>query len=676
MAPTKIRDWGIVREGRRTTSDRMRMFRLPAWISDSRVREKVVNGKPVYSMAQAYSIPEPVADTPVLKRKREEEFMENGMCNGLSPSLPVAKRSKSSSDGSEPVIKNEPVEDAIRNQEALPASRPSVHRLRDTLESQISLEILVKHDELRLIDQEMAKCQIALEQLRRCHLIPYPTSVPNPMTMQDISNGTGPALAPSPGDIRPAWAAPYGVTDGPYARHYAKWLIPDPAFDGWQGAWSVAVEGSRGGKTVPEGRTTRNSFADGSIPNGKPRSQRASSGQKLQALPTGYPQPKGKAGPCILKRADGQNVKLVCTDCNREDFSSTQGFINHCRIAHKRDYKSHEEAAVACGQPIELDEVGGIVGDEKAPVVATGLVHPLIRSCPTDREAYKALLAHIDTSMNLYNIGKLPGVSSIPGKDQTGTSNSRCLSVKSKASKPSPNFVPSSQTPNLSALLQSRGFDRDLNVLVNEAKKPLDMEIFSSYSEESDHDKPRKGSGSNGVTHTPKPTMRVPARAGMSPAPLGRPGSAKGLESRSPRPAFAMPINTTQAAQNLKPQTQIIKEDVDESPVHDHDEKDHVIIGVGSALDLSPNTVVSNNAPSLVSDDGEYDDNDDGRSFIGSDIGDDHDSVAEIDIEEDAEGHPIRHSDREGNGESSMRLRKEDKHVTFVGPVKGNDKHR
>merc|ERR1712093_532723 len=62
------------------------------------------------------------------------------------------------------------------------------------------------------------------------------------------------------------------------------------------------------------------------------RSQRGTASQKLQALPSGYPPVKEKAGPCVLKRGDGQWVKLICIDCQRHDFSSTQGFINHCRI--------------------------------------------------------------------------------------------------------------------------------------------------------------------------------------------------------------------------------------------------------------------------------------------------------------------------------------------------------
>jgi len=228
-------------------------------------------------------------------------------------------------------------------------------------------------------------------------------------------------------------------------------------------------------------------------------------------------------------------------------------------------------------------------------------------------------------------------------------------------------------------LLQSRGFDGDLGSLVSEAKKLVDIDILSSYSEESEHDKQsvKKSGASNSSIQTPKPAMRMPARAGMSPAPLARPGSAKGL---SPRPAFAAPI-ITQTLQRVPPQQPILPDPHSHHEVNspDHDDKDHVILCGPSIVDLSPNTVVSNNAPSLVSDDGEYDDGDDGGS-IRSDIGDDHASVAEVDIEEDTEVHPratIRH--REGNGEGSMRLRKEDKHVTFVGPVKSGDerqKHR
>jgi ADA HAT complex component 1 len=121
----------------------------------------------------------------------------------------------------------------------------SLDDARDEIRHQFGLEILLKHDELRLINQELAKCQVALEQLRRCHLIPYPVNCPTPEQMLNVSAGKGPAIQSRPGEAVPRWAPPFGVVDGPYARHYAKWLIPDPSFDGIQPEWHFTPEASR-----------------------------------------------------------------------------------------------------------------------------------------------------------------------------------------------------------------------------------------------------------------------------------------------------------------------------------------------------------------------------------------------------------------------------------------------
>jgi hypothetical protein len=182
-------------------------------------------------------------------------------------------------------------------------------------------------------------------------------------------------------------------------------------------------------------------------------------------------------------------VKLVCIDCRRENFGSTQGFINHCRIAHRQEFKSHEEAAVQSGVPIELDEAGGIVGEEKASSVATGLVHPLIRNAPTDRAAYTALLSRINDSLNMFREGKLPGVTSIPGTPASTSHIVRQTAAGNHQTPPNNNFVASPQTPFLSTLLKSRGFDGNLGEIVGEVKKVVDFEDFSSHSDESDIEK-------------------------------------------------------------------------------------------------------------------------------------------------------------------------------------------
>jgi ADA HAT complex component 1 len=551
------------------------------------------------------------------------------------------------------------------------------NRVRDAVESQFSLEILLKHEELRLINQELAKCQAALEQLRRCHLIPYPNTQGTPESMYNISNGTGPALRQ---EYVPPWAAPYGVTDGPYTRHYARWLIPDPIFDGVQDQWYHGFDGSRGGKTVPEGRSTRHSFAEANSAASKARLQRGTAGQKLQALSSGYPMAKEKAGPCVLKRAeDGQMVKLVCNDCQRENFSSTQGFINHCRIAHRKEYKSHEEAAIACGQPIDVDEAGGVVGEDKSAVTSTGLVHPLVRNAPTDRQAYVALLSRIDASLALFDQGKLPGITTIPGRP-----NSRPMKADSQTppaeSTPRQSLVPSSDTPYLSRFMQNRGLGCNLAEIVGEAKQRVDFEDYSPSSESEDGDShPESAPGRFDGADSPLPVMRMPARTAMTQTALGRPGSSKGMDAQnarkpsiSPRLSYATAVvNATSTGTHDQRLNRLVdhRDDFDQ---HDVD-GDMDLMGP-SLVDLSPNTVASNNAPSLVSDDGEYDDGDDDAESAASEDEEEGSDVAEIDIEEDGDVEKVVPRtvlrNRSGSGARGMRLRKEDKHVTFVSPVK------
>jgi len=530
-------------------------------------------------------------------------------------------------------------------------------QIRETIESQFSLEILLKHEELRLINQELAKCQVAFEQLRRCHLIPYPTCLGTSESMLNISNGTGPSL--QYGSQVPKWAAPYGVTDGPYTKHYAKWLIPDANFDGEFYEGSLP---SRASQTLIEGRSTRHSNAEVSTPlsGSKARGQRGSTGQKLQALSSGYPTAKA-TGPSFVKRKDGQLVKLVCNNCHREDFSSTQGFINHVRIAHKIEYKSHEEAAVACGQPVETDEHSPVSELQIPAAPASGLVHPLIRSAPVDKEAYVSLLSHINTSLALFEQGKLPGVSSIPGN--VASSPLKSKTIKSATVSPHQDFVPSSATPHLSALMRNKGFGGNLTEIVGDAKVVVNADDFyDEYSEDGDTpiSPQRSINGLDGAS-SPLPIMRVPARAARSPAPFARPVSSKGI---SPRLSHSTPIiDTTAAANHNKPSTRLISS----QDFEHHDDGDIDMMGP-SLIDLSPNTVASNNAPSLVSDDGEYDDGDDADSHMAEDEEEGSD-VAEIEVESwEVEKVVPRVRSGSSNG------RKGDKHVTFVSPVKGKER--
>lgn len=644
----------------------MLMFRF--WASESRGSEKTEQvvqpmidfckpvQPPFISDISLTSPPRPP------KRRRQSNIAIASQPAAIHPAV---KRPRTDDDESAPKAKVtvSRVEDGRVLSQPVAKMTADLERAKEVIQHHFSLEILHKHNELRLINQELAKCQVALEQLRRCHLIPYPVNVPTPEQMLNVSSGKGPALQAKVGDKVPEWAPPFGVTDGPYARHYAKWLIPDAKFDGIIPEVPAQAEYARARSSM-ESRSMRHSISDiGSI-HGKGRSSRAP--VKLQALPSGYAQPKDKSGPCILKRAaDGKMVKLVCPGtkekpCNRENFSSTQGFINHCRIAHKLEYKSHEEAAIACGHPVDVPEAGTVVEEKMAAVVQSntglppsGLVHPFAReNALTESEACRSVLARIEESMEMFRRGQLPGVTFIPGECKGSAT------PQIQAPTQSTNLTPSSESPHLSRLLQNRGVSMNLSELVRDAKTPVNLDDISPDEEDE--------SSSETETASLVPGMRIPARTTMSPVPLPtipRPGSSKG---RTPQMSYATPIPTP-APRAAAPEHElgmVIEDDMD--------------------MDMSPNTAISNNAPSLVSDDGEYDDSVDGSSDE-SEVNDSIDAesvsdVAEIAFDDDHVGpRGLRHhpGSNGAGAETTVRLRKEEnKHVTFVSPVKETDKQR
>lgn len=706
------------------------MYRF--WSSNSKECEKPVESSvpsPATAGSTVATAPETSATPhPTLGRspKRRRSSASEGAAASYQPSpsdgLLPAKRAKAQSSIALPSPQSSYTGDMEEEEAAgrvgglphSPPGTPDLEDVKDVIQYQFSHEVLLKHAELRLIDQELAKCQIALEQLRRCHLIPYPVTCPTPAQMVDISNGRGPALRTHPGDHIPEWAPPFGVVDGPYSRHYAKWLIPDPVFDGMDPDSHIMSYVGRAKNVSAAGRTTRNSLG-GSAASSKRRSGRGAISQSLEALSSGREQVKERPqlGPCVIKRrADGEMVNLVCKDCSRWDFSSTQGFINHCRIAHKNDYKSHEAAAIDSGWPLgkplpplkrgkssEVVDTSGTstggagaggAGDEDVvaaptansnsivsetpkpvapkapqptvsrvvkPVISpkpqpsfSGLVHPFARNEQiTDQQAYAALKSRISASLALYHAGRLPNVKSIPGAPTPAKPSAR------PGAKATTQFQAAQATPYLSELLRKKEFDGNLGDLVGDAKTKEDEDDVSSVvSDDSEElDTP--------IAETTAPrsqgVMRVPVRAVESPVPL----------PTIPRPISSKKRTASMAFSEIP--------EVPETPENDevatpYDEMD---------MELSPNAIASNNAPSLVSDDGEYDDSDDGSASETSEaMGPESISdIAEINIDEDNEAQdhgtprPIRH--HRSNSGTTVKLKKDEgKQVTFVTPITGN----
>ena len=462
--------------------------------------------------------------------------------------------------------------------------------LREVIDGQFSLELLLKHRELRVIEQEFAKCQIALEQLRRCQIIPYPASSSTFDGMQAAITASGETF-----DNRATHAPPWGVVEGPYTRHYERWLIPDSAFD------DSIVDRSQMptfvGEFVPE-RATRASKAESCNVGGKSRSQRGSTGARLKALPHGYPEPKEEKGPMIVKRSsDGKMVKLVCLDCRRSNFNSAQGFINHCRIAHSRQFLSHDTAIEASGEEIDVENeaVGESSGLQAS--ASAGLVHPLIRSA----------LAHTATADSAKSSSRHKNSQSAAtskGQLSIAVDSDQAMSTPNRTGDGTPKhsqtdfvpFNPSPQTPHLSALFARTGRGGDLHDMVAQATTSPEIDLSSSSDEEDELEEmsPAKqldvsqSRSTRGVLRGP----HLPASIIKSPTLLERSPPHSGVSNTSYRPDTLRSMN-----EHYGYQTPFHVGDR-HSNMHMHDNT--------SPLNLSPNTIESHTAPSLVSDDGDY----------------------------------------------------------------------
>jgi ADA HAT complex component 1 len=467
-----------------------------------------------------------------------------------------------------------------------PAMKIDTDVLRAIVEAEINQAILFKHNELRLIDQEIAKCQIALEQIRRCNLIPVPVSqIPS----LALSAHSGPALVPPPGYSVPDSPAPWGVTDGPYSRHYATWLLPSPRFDP-QSPEALAASALNTPLPLRDGRITRGSGLEVSTPlNPIPGRPSRSAAGRVRSLHDPA-SPLAGRDPLILKRQkDGQWVKLYCTSCNpeRSDFANVQGFLNHCRISHKLDFKSHEAAAIECGRPVEVNEYF-------PPTEPTSAREPIARP------AFATSFTFTADKPSVHPLNKPNAkIRDLPAAQQILPRSYSMPVVSYKAGPPtpatSPGFVPSKDTPFLSTLLSKRGFAGSLSTMVQEAKRKVDL---SEYDVESDPEcdtdsKPSKGkkksNGSANNGHFKSKSASRPLAVGahrLAPAPSATTGMR-------PSPLAPLAQFGTRAPGTTSPPDSSISSTDGEMMM---------------LLDLSPNTAESN--PGLVSDRDDEEDED------------------------------------------------------------------
>jgi ADA HAT complex component 1 len=201
--------------------------------------------------------------------------------------------------------------------------------------------------------------------------------------------------------------------------------------------------------------------------------------------------------------------------------------------------------------------------------------------------------------------------------------------------------------------MQKKKLGGNLRAEVTEAKTKVDFDWLSPL-DDSDADEPNAADlpTPNKVLARPPRTpavMRMPAR---STAPASQPAAAHRAAGKK--------SHQTASSDAASPE-------LPETPMYDID----------MDVDLSPNTLTSNHAPSLVSDDGEYDDSDDSSASDASDAMETESvsDVAEITIDDDSDDRedtprPPVPRRRGSTSKATTKLKKdESRHVTFVTPT-------
>ena len=620
--------------------------RKPEYMSHVEVPRSAAHVNPPDASLQAHILSENT--TNILERENQEPQTEH------SPEVDQSRQTHSvSQTNSVNLMEKDSVSDSIE------VTAAQIDSARQVIERQFGLEILLKHRELRLIEQELAKAQIAYEQLRRCRIISFPQPAEQ---IGYVPAATGRMRNPPGGSLGQNLAPIPGVVDGPYTRHLSQWLLSDPLFDA-RGDTLKKPDVPKKPKRASTSAQSKTTSATNAGPSpttviANSRSKRGSTTSRL-ASSAGGPK-EDKVQRIVQRSSDSQWVRLVCPDCGNSNFSNTQGFINHCRISHHRHFATHDTAVEACGQVVELDESGAVVGGSNSD-----MAHPFNR--PTFRGS--AIPLPIPTASSILSknkrkrtqSGNLDEASEDRSHQHQRTSiyaSRKVLNELPRASfTPQTAFIPSPLAPHLSVLFSKRGTGGDLKQMVDEAKIKIDIDAIGSEEasdgeEASDVDHVEKGKvksntrfGLDGTDETEvapgrearKPGFlatrgpvcggHLPARATVSPAPLDRPSSNKGLARHANRPG--------KADANIPHPSYIKFFDRQSTHTHPGSIQTHSITSSSRPLVLSPNTVELNPAPSLVSDDGDYEDAHESEAPSSTGGDGDEDAYMNVEVEDE-----------------------------------------
>ncbi|ODV91590.1 hypothetical protein CANCADRAFT_55435 [Tortispora caseinolytica NRRL Y-17796] len=175
--------------------------------------------------------------------------------------------------------------------------------LVNSIQNQFDLEILLKHRELRSIEDEIAKVHVMMVQLQK--------ALPN------LLDADTRAKCGEPNEFAEIYAS--------YLRNIDQSIEPNP------------------NRPKPEFEYFTRSSAK----------HKRNSSYDVYSPPVEQTGPPPPPPEYVYKRSDGLVVRMVCQVCGRDKFTTMQGFINHSRMTHQKEFSSYELAARDSGEPID-----------------------------------------------------------------------------------------------------------------------------------------------------------------------------------------------------------------------------------------------------------------------------------------------------------------------------------
>lgn len=236
-------------------------------------------------------------------------------------------------------------------------------RLRSVIRSEFDFEILLKTQEVHVIDEEIAKIYSMILQIKQC----YET---NPAKMAETNNTV------------PEFTEFYAqFLDAPTSTHNDSVPSSEQKQSNDSDYPSPVVDGEY---NLRKRHYSFNQHNSSSFPSKLLRSQSFSTTSTERPSRLRKNLSEGKASlikpKCIIRRNDGLLVRLVCPKCLRDNFGSAQGFINHCRISHSLELTTHDAAAVSCGIEVEeQDEIGRVAKQRKLDAPNSDHTEPVLK---------------------------------------------------------------------------------------------------------------------------------------------------------------------------------------------------------------------------------------------------------------------------------------------------------